>query len=152
MSECVYIQRFWSPEENARVAEIVNFPCLTIRLALSLQVARLEAETALVALQSLAQLSHELRVECTADGTCRADVTDDVIPAQTAKLPATNGKASDSAGGEAQQLEQLKEQLNERDAALELAKGAMDSLTRLTKQLVRDAEIDFGGGMEAVGA
>lgn len=105
-----------------------------------------------MALQSLAQLSHELRAECTADGTCRADVTDDVTSAQTAKLPATNVSASGSVGGEAQQLELLKEQLNERDAALELAKGAMDSLTRLTKQLVHDAGIDCGSGMEAVGA
>lgn len=108
----------------------------------SWQVARLEAETALVALQSLSQLSHELREECIADGTCRADVSDDVSVLAAAA----------PADGEVKQLEQLKEQLTERDAALELAKGAMDSLTKLTKQLVLDAGVDFGGGMEAVGA
>ena len=114
------------------------------------QVAKLEAETALVALQSLAQLSHELREECTADGTCRADVSDDVIAASAANASVSAGSLA--AGGEVKQLEQLKEQLNERDAALELAKGAMDSLTRLTKQLVLDAGMDFGGGLETVGA
>lgn len=106
-----------------------------------------------MALQSLAQLSHELREECTADGTCRADVSDDVItvPGPSAAAAPTPA-ALPAGGGEVEQLEQLKEQLNERDAALELAKGAMDGLTRLTKQLVLEAGVDFGGGLEAVGA
>eukprot|EP00270_Netrium_digitus_P001237 TRINITY_DN11351_c0_g1_i1.p1 TRINITY_DN11351_c0_g1~~TRINITY_DN11351_c0_g1_i1.p1 ORF type:complete len:503 (-),score=220.99 TRINITY_DN11351_c0_g1_i1:111-1406(-) len=44
---------------------------------------------------------------------------------------------------ELKELQMLQAQLNEKDVALELARGAMDSLTRLTQKLVSEAGLDM---------
>lgn len=137
---------------------------------MELEVAKLEVETALCALQGLADLSYELMDECHIDGNFGENQTSEhrrdldptsewrfgisQIVSQAEKVSeASTSEALEAAAEELAKLKVLKEQLSEKDAALELAKNAMDSLTRLTHKLVSEAgvtsaDFDFA---EAVG-
>lgn len=100
--------------------------------------AKVEAETAIEALRNLTNLSHNLVQECQ-PGTSIESRSDDASSAE-AQLPEHSGglQVLDSA----EDLGDLKNQLIEKDTAIEITKRAMAELTNLTKKLMEEAGVD----------
>ncbi|BBN17468.1 hypothetical protein MPTK1_7g14770 [Marchantia polymorpha subsp. ruderalis] len=90
--------------------------------AMDLEIAKLEVESTLCALQSLADLSKQLVDKSTEELSSYSSPTS--ISLETNDF-----------------VESLKGQLVEKDSALELTKSALDSLTRLTERLVLEAGV-----------